>query len=41
MFVIGYVMYLIANAAGIEGFRAIDGLLFGSFIAAVDPVAVL
>lgn len=38
-FIIGYLMYEVAQSLGIEEFRVVDGLLFGSFIAAVDPVA--
>lgn len=37
----GYTMYGVGLALDIEGFRPIDGLVFGSLIAAVDPVAVL
>ncbi|EDQ85396.1 uncharacterized protein MONBRDRAFT_29272 [Monosiga brevicollis MX1] len=38
---IGYIMYAVADWVGLAGFRAIDGLVFGSLIAAVDPVAAL
>lgn len=40
-FAIGYSCWGVALALGIEGFGALDGLVFGSLISAVDPVAVL
>eukprot|EP00045_Choanoeca_perplexa_P011621 m.124187 g.124187 ORF g.124187 m.124187 type:complete len:804 (-) comp15696_c0_seq2:31-2442(-) len=38
---IATIVYAMADACGVDGFRYIDGLVFGSLIAAVDPVAVL
>mmetsp|Transcript_11914 Transcript_11914/g.30633 ORF Transcript_11914/g.30633 Transcript_11914/m.30633 type:complete len:1100 (+) Transcript_11914:113-3412(+) len=39
--VIGTIMWAVSSEVGVEDFRLDQGLLFGSFIAAVDPVAVL
>ncbi|EGD75496.1 hypothetical protein PTSG_06571 [Salpingoeca rosetta] len=39
-FALGYAMYGVATSIGID-MSPIEGLVFGSFIAAVDPVAVL
>eukprot|EP00038_Savillea_parva_P007163 m.168249 g.168249 ORF g.168249 m.168249 type:complete len:1116 (+) comp12932_c0_seq1:290-3637(+) len=38
---IGTVMWSVSEGVGVHNFGLDDGLLFGSFIAAVDPVAVL
>eukprot|EP00040_Diaphanoeca_grandis_P022572 m.121687 g.121687 ORF g.121687 m.121687 type:complete len:1082 (-) comp28871_c0_seq4:169-3414(-) len=40
VFLIGYTVYAVGHAID-NSFRMVDGLLFGSIIAAVDPVAVL
>ena len=38
---IAAVVYTMAGVCGVDEFRFVDGLVFGSLIAAVDPVAVL
>jgi hypothetical protein len=40
VFIIGSIMWAVASGVGVENFDLVHGLLFGSFIAAVDPVAV-
>lgn len=39
VFIIGSIMWAVSDGVGVENFDFVHGLLFGSFIAAVDPVA--